>query len=285
MKITNHKNKYYSLITIILIVVFFEILLRVLFSNEVFLAKLRSNDSAYRRITWVDRQNNRPHISPIHQFDPTVGWTYKSNLKDVNYLEDPSRLLTTNNDGFRNLFEFSSRDKEIIFMIGDSFTFGEEVGDKENYTYLLNKKFKNKTFYNLGVNGYGYDQMLLILKKYIGEFHPKTIILSFNFTDLDRALLSFHDYFKPYYTLADDELLLHTDHILDVQDALDDEKYHLKLLDFLRIIKSNYFFDRVAYYNEKILINEKIIKEMAEVATENGAKLVLFYQAISIFWI
>jgi len=220
-------------------------------------------------------------MSPFHKVDYTLGWKYKENLKDFEYLYVPDIYLTTNQQGYRNFFDFSVNDEKPIFMLGDSFTFGEEVSDKETYTYLLSKKFSDKKFYNFGINGYGYDQMFLTLERYIGIYKPEMVILSFNFTDLDRAMLSFFEYFKPYYTLYDNELILHTDHILNEQDTLDQEKYNLKLSEFLTILYTKLFPRHELYKKTKILLNEKIIEKMVKIIEQHNSKLVLFYLPIA----
>ena len=50
-------------------------------------------------------------------------------------------------------------------MLGDSFTFGEDVGDDETYSHHLEQLLPGTEVINLGVHGYGHDQMLIYLRE------------------------------------------------------------------------------------------------------------------------
>ena len=227
------------------------------------------------------KKDDAKDISFIHEFDSILGWKYKKNLKNILYMDDPKRYLTTNKQGYRNNFDFSSTHKNTIFILGDSFTFGEEVSDNETFSYLLNISFKKRKFYNLGVNAYGYDQMLLTLKRYVEKYQPKSIILSYNFIDLNRAMLSFHDFFKPYFTLENNQLILHTDHIMSPQKALKNEKFKLKIIDFYYLFQERYFGDYDHYKKTRLDLNEKILYEISRVAKNNNSRLMMFYLPIA----
>jgi hypothetical protein len=268
---------------IFLMVIFVEISLRLLLMNDSYLEALSSNHSSFRRLAWIHnhQEDEVRDLSQIHQIDYVLGWKYKANLSSFKYLNDSNAVLSTNSEGYRNSFDFSQSHRDPIFMLGDSFTFGEEVSDKETYTYLLNEKFKDQKFYNLGVNAYGYDQMLLTLKKYIELYKPKTVVVSYNFVDLDRALLSFHDYFKPYYTQNDGKIKLHTDHIYNPKDAIDYEKFNIKFIDLFKILNAKYFLDPKSYREQRSSLNEEIFKEMLSVTKFHGARLIFYYLPIA----
>lgn len=81
-------------------------------------------------------------------------------IYDVNYEIGP--------DGFRITPEFEGGPKRTFNFLGDSFTFGEGVQDRETMAYFVGKEFKksNKhvTVKNFGMSGGGVHQALAILQ-------------------------------------------------------------------------------------------------------------------------
>lgn len=133
----------------------------------------------------------------------------------------------------------------------------------------------------LGVSGYGYDQILLTLEEHIENYKPERIILSFTFTDLDRALLSFHDYLKPYYTLNGNKLVLHTDHLRPPKELFENYQYRFFLKDLLEIVRWKNNWGSKDYWNSLISLNQIIIAEISRVAKKNNSELILLYLPIA----
>jgi hypothetical protein len=52
---------------------------------------------------------------------------------------------------------------------------------------------------NLGVHGYGHDQMLLYLREEGLRYRPDVVLLGFVQIDMPRNQLSFRDYAKPRF--------------------------------------------------------------------------------------
>lgn len=79
--------------------------------------------------------------------------------------------------------------KRDIAVVGDSFTFGEEVCYEDTYGYhldtMLGPQFR---VLNFGVPGYGLDQMLLRYQRDIREWKPEIVILGFISHDIERTL-------------------------------------------------------------------------------------------------
>jgi hypothetical protein len=61
---------------------------------------------------------------------------------------------------------------------------------------------------NLGVHGYGHDQMLILLKKEGVKYEPDIVILGFMPIDMSRYLLKFRDFAKPRFILKGGKLKL-----------------------------------------------------------------------------
>ncbi len=64
--------------------------------------------------------------------------------------------------------------------------------------------------YNLGVSGYGTDQEYLLLKRLIDQIRPDLVLLIFCQNDHDdNATNRRYGYYKPYFTLDQNQLALH----------------------------------------------------------------------------
>lgn len=75
-----------------------------------------------------------------------------------------------------------------ILFVGDSFTFGQEVGDEEAYPYyiqqLLDEGKLPVRVFNGGVPGYGTDQQVLFLENYVlTDFNPDIVVWNINEND------------------------------------------------------------------------------------------------------
>ena len=75
-------------------------------------------------------------------------------------------------------------DKNRILILGDSFTFGTNVSDEESYPYYLERLLPGTEVLNMGIEGYGHDQMLLYLKEEGLKYNPDIIIVGFLYCDI-----------------------------------------------------------------------------------------------------
>ena len=143
------------------------------------------------------------------RYDSSKGWMPKANLKDVKVFNQ--KILNTNSKGLRGKRDFSyTKNKETlrILILGDSFTFGDEVSDDETYSHYLQEMLPRTEIINMGVHGYGHDQMLILLKEEGIKYKPDIVILGFLPLDMVRNLLEFRDFAKPRFVLERGELKL-----------------------------------------------------------------------------
>ena len=276
-------NRKISSILIIICInfVFLELIARYSLSSDQLANYFRSPHSHWRRIQWIKRTKDIPkeEYSTNMGFDKELGWRYKADLKLEDYF-GAGNVMSTNSLGYRNKFDFSKDHKELVYLLGDSYVFGEETDDRKIFSYLLNQNSDIK-YYNLGVSAYGHDQMLLTYKRYSKEYKAKRVLLFFNFTDLERNILSFHDYFKPYYTWENNQLKLNTEHIIKREAALKEEFYRLKLFEVYPILKERWGYNSKENTEKKKFIAHKIIKELSLAAKKNETELNLIYMPIS----
>jgi hypothetical protein len=102
-----------------------------------------------------------------------------------------------------------------IVMLGDSITFGHRVRDDQTFSALLESRSGRFEVVNLGVEGYGTDQELIVLREEGLRRRPDVVVLNFCSNDvLNNALDRDHQDGrtpKPYFTQEGDEIRLHDD--------------------------------------------------------------------------
>lgn len=140
---------------------------------------------------------------PFDEFDPERGWRVKPGFR--------SDEVRTNALGAR-------ADREVglartpgvrrIVLVGDSFTWGEDVSNPETFAHHLERRLERTEVVNLGVHGYGTDQQLLHLRGLGLRLRPDLVVLGLFEENVHRNLLSFRDYAKPRFVLEGGELRL-----------------------------------------------------------------------------
>jgi len=104
----------------------------------------------------------------------------------------------------RDEFPYERRaGRSRVVLLGDSFTFGEDVEDEEAWASLLAARLPNSEILNLGVSGYGLDQILLLFEREGRRYHPDIVVLGFFWDDVRRTRFSFFSYAKPRFALED----------------------------------------------------------------------------------
>ena len=146
--------------------------------------------------------------------DPLLGWTVGPSRQSANGLYQSSA------EGIRAPGENSSFRSNIgqvdIAMVGDSFTFGEEVTYEESYGHQLEQMLGSPfRVLNFGVPGYGLAQMFLRYERDVRPWNPKIVIFGFISDDLSRTLWIYpflgnfrwnNPYSKPRFILEEGEL-------------------------------------------------------------------------------
>lgn len=135
--------------------------------------------------TWEPQEHMRA------QFDPELGWSYMPNQsRRVEFVPGESAVLVHHNDlGVRVRVPRTEYDQTspTLLLIGGSFTMGFGLPYEETFGGRLESipDFPYQVI-NLGVEAYGTDQSLLMLKRYFHNFNTKLVIYTFSGAHLDR---------------------------------------------------------------------------------------------------
>ena len=256
----------------------FEGIARLALSSADLRQRLFTNDDASWRLQWAARQLDQKGLNyAIDEWSPTRGWTLKPGLRDLPFR---GRMVNSNTKGVRGSREIAYEKPPgvtRIVVLGDSFTFGEEVGDDETYAHSLETLLPNTEVLNLGIHGYGHDQMLLYLKEEGVKYHPDIVLLGFMPDDMERNVLSFRDYAKPHFRVSGGRLELTTGPVPRPEETLAAEKWRSKFGDLLTMAKSRYEWrtGRTAAIRKEL--TAAILDEMKTVIEGVGARAAFAY--------
>lgn len=117
--------------------------------------------------------------------------------------------LSYSADGFRNHnLGRPAATGPLILALGDSFTEGYAVSDDESWPAHLERDTGRRVL-NAGVRSYGIDQIVLRAERLAPGVRPRTMVLAFIVSDIDRTALSAREFrFKPYFAPVGQDLEL-----------------------------------------------------------------------------
>lgn len=242
--------------------------------------RLQADEDYTWRRNWVHRhQNSRVEIYyKFDIYDPFKGWISKPNLRDVKVFGN--KILNTNSKGFRGKKDFphiKNTEKLRILILGDSFTFGDEVSDDETYSYYLQEMLPHTEVINKGVHGYGHDQMLILLKEEGVKYKPDIVILGFLPADMSRNLLKFRDFAKPRFVLKRGELMLTGTPVPRPEDILQWDWTRPRIFDMFSIMRHKVKVLSGVHKKEIEDITTAILTDMIELIKSIHAIPILVY--------
>ena len=148
------------------------------------------------------------------EYDDVMGWTVGQNRQSAN------GLYSSSVEGIRAPHQGVSfaegTEKTRIALIGDSFTFAEEVRYEDSWgSHLENALGPEFQVLNFGVPGYGLGQAYLRYEKDVRTWNPKVVLFSFISHDVERTTWVYPflampewkmPFSKPRFILQNDQL-------------------------------------------------------------------------------
>lgn len=132
-------------------------------------------------------------------YDAEYGKRLKKSFNCKRYSPEFTMMFSTNSLGFRGPEQKGSTKHGIVFL-GDSFTMGYGVSDGEEFPRLLGEQLSSEMertmpIVNMGMGNNGNGRWLKFLRKEVGKYDPKLIVMQFcgnDFGDNDREGLFLH---------------------------------------------------------------------------------------------
>jgi hypothetical protein len=138
-------------------------------------------------------ENWKPQEYARAQFDPEIGWTYRPNQSSwVDFVAGQPPVLVHHNEiGARVPSEGTHYDEAVptLILVGCSYTMGFGLPYEETFAgYLESIPSFPFQVVNLGVEGYGTDQSMQILKRHFDSFDTKIVVFTYTEGQNDRNL-------------------------------------------------------------------------------------------------
>jgi hypothetical protein len=229
---------------------------------------------------WIERHQKSGNdiYYEFDVYDASKGWISKPDIRDMQVFGD--KVLNTNAHGFRGKKDYSysnNPEKIRIVILGDSFTFGDEVSDHETYSYYLQEMIPQAEIINLGVHGYGHDQMLILLGEEGIRYSPDLIILGFLPIDMSRNVLNFRDFAKPKFVLDGEALRLTGSPVPTPEEVLKWDWIRPRVIDAFSGVRHMLGKRTGAYDRELSTITAAILTRIIDMAESTQAVPVFVY--------
>ena len=122
--------------------------------------------------------------------------------------DNPWKLpVAITSDGVRSNGRDDTPSGRPILAVGDSFTFGDEVGDSDTWPAQLEARV-GRPVVNGGVFGYGLDQIVLRAERLLEDVDADTVVLGLIFDDVIRTEYAYRYAWKPWFEVVNDALVL-----------------------------------------------------------------------------
>jgi hypothetical protein len=230
-------------------------------------------DNSSYRLQWIGL--HRMHLEWTGEYatyHPTRGWALKADVKNMSVFD--GKVLNSNSKGLRGKTVYPYQrtpGKRRIVVLGDSFTFGTEVSDDETYAHYLEAALPSTEVLNMGVQGYGQDQMLLYLKEEGVKYHPNVVIVGFASLDIYRNTWTFFAYAKPKFNLDSGHLELTNVPVPTPETVLAQEPYRSKAVDLMVMLRGKIRWNLGETETEAREMTAPILDEIVATARGIGA--------------
>ncbi len=255
---------------------------------------------------WYTKSNQRGWRGKVHKADAELGFAPVPDSRGAETFplgEDVPMRYDKN--GFRVPVEdkrdTSQNKRPIVLALGCSFTYGSSTNAEDTYPYLVGQ-YLGGTTRNAGVCGYGLAQMITLAKNLVPTQKPDYLLVQYSPWLSWRAKTPFADSAfgqvpTPYFFVSQNELVLHPpvfktkimdlpiDAYRNTQVSFSDRVSFLWHVGLPLYVHDDF---NMCYYDIKRLfgrlpqpapnaqqITKYVYEEMAKVAKENGAKLVI----------
>jgi hypothetical protein len=184
----------------------------------------------------VDRRSRWK--SSLYTHDRALGWVPRPGAAmrgvDLDWKKREAKIPGTHRDATVTILASGARSngtaddawrsklptKPLILVVGDSFTFGDQVSDAQTWPAALERELGVRVI-NGGVPAFGIDQAVLRAEILSQAVSPDVIVLSFITGDIRRAVIASRGRAdKPFFRVSKDSLTLHNTPVPTPEESL-----------------------------------------------------------------
>jgi hypothetical protein len=218
-------------------------------------------------------------------FDPNLGYVPTPGARAHNPIWNATAHITW--EGTRSNGADAAPPRGVpIVTVGDSFTYGDEVNDRDTWPAKL-QGLLARPIVNGGVFGYGFDQAVLRSEVLMQETDADFLIVSLIADDIDRCEYSYRYSWKPYFDVEEGALVRRNMPVPSPQDAPIGESY------LRRALRKSYLADFVLrrldpsgwLVRGSVRVHERgeevaslLVDRLADAAEEHGHGLLIVLQ-------
>lgn len=263
--------------------------------------------TAYRTtpIYWYVKLHQRGWKGKVHRADAELGYVPVPDSEGAEIFPIGNDVrMRYDKYGFRIPVDdkgTSQNQRPIVLALGCSFTYGSSTNAEDTYPYLVGQYLQGTTR-NAGVCGYGHSQMMVLAQRLVPTQKPDYLLVQYSPWLVVRAQSPFAPtYFgqvpTPYFFLRQNELVLYPpvfqtkvmdlpmDAYRNTQASFSDKVSFLWHVGLPLYVHDD--FNMSLYKIENVFglvpepavnpeqIEKHVYDEIAKVARENGAKLVI----------
>ncbi|MDB9312308.1 hypothetical protein PN462_04265 [Spirulina sp. CS-785/01] len=213
----------------------------------------------------------------LHRPHPSRGWTPQANLS----VKINGNQYTTNSQGQRDLEDYQPNpDQYTVLIVGNSYTFGLDTDDSFVWPTLLENLDSRLNVINLGVSGYGLDQIYITLKETLQQYPPDLVIVAFISDDIFRMRFDFRDYKKPKLKIQNGQLKITNVPIKGLEQTYKEIKNELVWYDIPILKLDNVISNlKISCQEVSYQLASKVFRAMQRITKENNAAFLLTYLA------
>jgi lysophospholipase L1-like esterase len=240
-------------------------------------------------------QINLTEHGNLSRFDEHLGWEGVPDARELFVTHNAKVWLQHNRLGFRDIApEDRSPGKPALVFLGDSFTWGFEVGFDEMFVNLIRGELAGYEVFNLAQRGYGTDQALLTFRRWQDPRPLGRVVLMFSENDIGENNSDYeYSKHKPKFEIVEDELVLtgvpvpHSEGWQRSPADRDERKNFLEVAAYLAY-RSHFLHDlshRVkALFGEdaelegpaeELELTRRILRELRDEVTGRGGRLIV----------
>ena len=162
---------------------------------------------------WVGEFQNRRGKN--FETDDLTGWRMLPN-HEFTWItaEGTPHVYRSNSQGFRAAADFTAADpRKRIVLAGDSYTFGAGADVEDTFGAVLQQKSPDRVVYNLGMPGFGVDQVWMSVRHRGMPLRPDLVVVGVVDADFDRSQIPYRaaeGFNKPTFKLAGGQLVQRT---------------------------------------------------------------------------